>query len=150
MTDRDIERLRQLTRTGAKLLVLIDAAAPLHQRNAARWFECPNEDEPIFGSFHQHVQHPVNAIVQVNVSRTGLIAFDKCACARSDKAMTRFITNGVVSLGLNNDAAASTPNQLAPNQVTRAPQWIAPKEFRANQLACQGLRSHRHAQLFGL
>src|SRR5439155_4650332 len=102
MTDRDMERLCQFTRTGAKLSLVIDTTAPFHERDSARWFQCPNKDEPVLLSFDQYVQHPVNAIIQINVSRTGLIALDKGPCARPDEAVTRFITDRVVGLGLNN------------------------------------------------
>jgi hypothetical protein len=49
--------------------------------------------------------------------------------------MARFITDCVVGLCLYDAAAASTPNQLATNEVTRAAQRIAPKKIRANHFA---------------
>jgi hypothetical protein len=135
MTDRDIERLCQFTRTGTKLSLVVDPTAPFHKRNSARWFQCSNEHEPVLLSFDQYIQHPVNAVIQINVSRTGLIALDKSAGAGPDEAVTRFITDRVVGLGLNDHPAASSPNQLAPHQLTRAAQRIMPKKIRANHFA---------------
>jgi hypothetical protein len=38
----------------------------------------------------------MNAVVEINVGRPGVISLDECACTRADKAMTGFIADCVV------------------------------------------------------
>src|ERR1043166_499940 len=70
VTIRNIERLREFARAGAKLSFIIDAAPCSHQFDAASRFECTDQNETVGLPFHEHVQHPMRAVTEVNISRS--------------------------------------------------------------------------------
>src|SRR5205823_11575430 len=70
----DVERLRQLARSRAKFSFIVDATSSFHQRDASGRLEGANQNESISFSFHQRVQHPVRAVIKIDVSRARLVA----------------------------------------------------------------------------
>jgi hypothetical protein len=113
----------------------MDIASLPHQRNSASWFERTYENEPVFVSFHQHVQHPMNAVVEINVGRPCLISLDERACTRAHEAMTRFIADCVIGFGFDDYASARIPIELAPDEITGAAQRIAPEKIPSQHFA---------------
>src|SRR6516165_3623358 len=63
----DGKRLRQFARPGAKLANIVNPAAFLHQFDPPPRFKCTNQNEAVRVAFHQHVQHPMHAIVEIDV-----------------------------------------------------------------------------------
>jgi hypothetical protein len=55
--------------------------------------------------------------------------------------MTRFVTDRVVSFGLNDNSGAPIPIQLAANKVTRAAHRITLKKTCANDFAAHRVAS---------
>jgi hypothetical protein len=102
--------LRQLSRTRAKSMNIMDVPSPPHQRNPAGWLEGTDENKTVFPSFHQDIQHPVNAVIEINVGRSSMISLDKRARTRAHKAMTSFIADCVVGFRFDDYPTARTPN----------------------------------------
>jgi hypothetical protein len=102
--------LRQLARTRAKPMNVMDVPSPPHQRDPASWLERTNENKTVFPSFHQDIQHPVNAVIEINVGRPRMISLDKRARSRAHKAMTSFIADCVVGFRFDDYPTAQTPN----------------------------------------
>jgi hypothetical protein len=103
----------------------MDVASLPHQRDSTSWLERTDENESIFLSFHQNIQHPVNAVVKINVGRPSVISLDERACTRADEAMTGFIADGLVGFGFDDYTSARIPIELAPDEITGAAQRIA-------------------------
>jgi len=87
----------------------MNSSPPSHKRNSASRLESANENKPVLLSLDQNIQHPVHAVVKVNVSRAGPIPFDKRARAWSDKTVTGFIADRIVGLRFNNEPGAGSP-----------------------------------------
>src|ERR1700720_2918736 len=102
--------LRQLSRTRAKSTNIMDVPSLPHQRDSASWLERTDENKTVFLSFHQNIQHPVNAIIEINVGRPSMISLDERAHTRAHKAMTSFIADCVVGLRFDDYPTARTPN----------------------------------------
>src|ERR1051325_11797435 len=81
MTIRYVERLREFARTRAKASLIIDAAPSSHQFDAASRFECTDQNEPVRFAFDEHVQHPMRAVTEVNVSGARRVVRDEAAGA---------------------------------------------------------------------
>ena len=62
---RNGQCLCQLSRTRTKLTNIDDAPPLPHQRDSASWLERTDENKTVFPSFHQDVQHPVNAVIEI-------------------------------------------------------------------------------------
>ena len=45
----------------------------------ASWLERTDENKTVFPSFHQDIQHPVNAVIEINVGRPSMISLDERA-----------------------------------------------------------------------
>ncbi|HEY4758245.1 MAG TPA: hypothetical protein VIH43_06780 [Chthoniobacterales bacterium] len=143
------QRLCQLSGTGTELMNIIHAAPLSHQRNAASRLQGADENKPVFRSFHQHVQHPMNTVIEINVRRPGAISLNEGTRARANEAMTGFVTGGVVGFGFHDYAGARIPIELAANQIVRATEWVPLKKIAAQHLGRPFLTSPA-AQLFGL
>jgi hypothetical protein len=102
--------LRQLSRTRAKPMNVMDVPSPPHQRDPAGWLERTNENKAVFPSFYQDIQHPVNAVIEINVGRPSMISLDERARTRAHKAMTSFIADCVVGFRFDDYPTARTPN----------------------------------------
>jgi len=113
----------------------MDVASLPHERDSTCWLERTDENEPVFVSFHQYVQHPMNPVVEINVGRPSVISLDERACTRAHEAMTRFIADCVVGFGFDDYASARIPNELAPDEITGAAQRIAPEKIPSQHFA---------------
>src|SRR6266513_1744317 len=114
---RNGQCLCQLSRSRTKLTSINDAPSLPHQRDSASWLERTDENKTVFLSFHQNVQHPVNAVIEINVSRASVISLDKGACTRAHKAMTSFIADCVVRFRFDDYPGAGIPIELASDQI---------------------------------
>ncbi len=128
MSPRDGERLRQFSRAGTELPLAIHSASPFHERDSAHRFERANQNKTVCAPFHKHVQHPVRAVGEINVSRSHFIALDKIARARAVERVAGFVVFREVSFSLNNYARTLFPYELRANQFARTRHRIAPEE----------------------
>ncbi len=125
MTLCDIERLGQFPGAGAKAPNIFDAAALSHDRKTAPRLDRPNENQPITrAAFDQNVQHPVHAVVEIDVGRARFIALDEGARARALEGVTRFVAFDQIGFRLNDKAGAFPPNELGADQVCGAMERI--------------------------
>src|SRR5205823_14001694 len=114
---------------------IMDSAPPSHQGNSASRLQSTNENKTVLFSFHQNIQHPVHAVVEINVGRAGPIPLDERARAGSNETVTRFVPDRVVSFCLNDNPGAAIPIQLAANKLACTTDWITLKETCANHYA---------------
>ena len=137
MTLCDIERLGQSPGAGTKAPNVFDAAAPSHDRKTSPRLDCPNENQTITRTaLYQNVQHPMDAVVKIDVGRARLIALNEHACARALEGVTRFVAFDQVGFCLNDKAGAFPPNELGADQVCGAKEWINLEE-NIGQHACK-------------
>src|ERR1039457_5984275 len=106
MTRPDGERLRQFSRTGAELPLVLQATSLFHEGNSAHRLERANQNKTGRGSFHEHIQHPVRAVSEIDVSRPCFISLDEMARARTVERMTGFVVLRKIGFGLNDDSRA--------------------------------------------
>jgi hypothetical protein len=136
------QRLRQLSRTRTKPVNIMDVPPLSHQRDSASWLERTDENKTVFLSFHQNVQHPVNAVIEINVSRSSVISLDKGARTRAHKAMTSFIADCVVRFRFDYYPRARIPIELAPHEIAGTAERVAlekisPQHFAPLHPGCQ-------------
>jgi hypothetical protein len=139
---RNGQCLCQLSRTRTKLTTIDDAPPLPHQRDSASWLERTDENKTVFPSFHQDIQHPVNAVIEINVGRPSMISLDERARTWAHKAMASFIADRVVRFRLDYYPGARIPIQLAPNEITGTAQRtalkkISPQHFAPLHPGCQ-------------
>jgi len=106
-----------------------------HHRNSPSRLQRSNENKTVLLSFHQNIQHPVHAIVEINVARAWPIPLDKRPRTGANETVTRFVTDRVVSFCLNDDASAAIPTQLAADKLACTSHWITLKKSCANYFA---------------
>jgi hypothetical protein len=129
MSLRNVERLGELARSGAEPANIFGGTTLSHERQAATWFQRANQNEPgPFSPFHQQVQHPVNAVIEVNVNRSRLIPLDEGARARAGKRVASLVVQGEIRLRFHDNARAFSPDQLGPDKLSRADQRVALKK----------------------
>jgi hypothetical protein len=117
----DVQRLGQLPRSGTELLQFRDSAPSSHYRDAPRRFDRSKQNETIRATaFDQHVQHPMNAVVKINVGGTGMISSYERARARTRECVGCLVILGKISFGFDNDPGTTTPDQRATDQSRRA------------------------------
>jgi len=85
----------------------------------------------------------VHAVVEVNVGRAGAIPLDKRPRTGTNETVTRFVTNRVVSFGLNDNTSAAIPIQSAADKVARTSHWITLKKNCANDFTAHRVRLPR-------
>jgi hypothetical protein len=127
--------LRQLSRTRTKPVNIMDVPSLPHQRDSASWLERTDENKTVFLSFHQNVQHPVNAVIEINVGRPSVISLDEGACSRAHKAMTSFVTDCVIGFRFNDQPSARIPIELATDKITGTAQRIALEKISPQRFA---------------
>jgi hypothetical protein len=132
--------LRQLSRTRAKSMNIMNIPSPSHQRDSASWLEGTDENKTVFPSFHQNVQHPMNAVIEINVGRSSMISLDESARTRAHKAMTSFIADRVVRFRLHYYPGARIPVELAPHQVAGTAEGVALEKISPQHFAPPGSR----------
>src|SRR5438067_7702848 len=131
MSHRDVEGLRQFSRPRAEAMDFLDAAPRLHQRQAAAGLEGANQNESVpRAAFHKNVQHPVHAVIEIDVGCAGGVALDETTRARPRERVAGFIVQGEVAFSLDDNPRAVSPNQLRADEFARANKRIALKEGR--------------------
>src|SRR6266496_4142721 len=134
MSIGDIECLREFSRSGAKLTEILDATTSLHQLHATPRFNRAEQDEAVRLPFHEHIQHPVHAIVKIDVGRAGFVPLDKAARAWPRKSVRGFVINCRVCFHLSDDPGAIAPDQFRADEFARAGERITLEKWAANRL----------------
>jgi len=129
------QRLRQFPGAGAKSANIVNAAALPHQLEAMPWLDRAKQNKTVLFSLHQDIQHPMNAVVEVDISRARFVSLDKTARARSSKGMSCFVTDCCISFNFNNDPRATAPNQFRANEFARAGQRVTLEKRSLDDLA---------------
>jgi hypothetical protein len=125
----DREGLRQLARTGTKSPDVFHAAPRAHERKTAPRLNRPNENEPIpWPAFDEDIQHPVHAVVEIDVGRSGLVPLHERTRARALEGVTGFVVFDQVRFGLHDKAGAFFPDELRADQVFSTKQRIGLKK----------------------
>ena len=130
----DIECLRMFSWSRAKLTEIVNATALLHQPDATPRLNRSEQNEPVRVAFHQHVQHPMIAVTEVNVSSTGFVPFDKTARAWPRKSVRGFVTDCRIGFHFDHDSGATAPDQFRAYEFARAVERITLKKWTANNL----------------
>lgn len=126
----NIERLRQLPRPGTESTHFFNSASLTHQRNPTARLDRANQNDAVTrASFDEDVEHPMDAVVEIDISGTGFVSANKFTRARSAEGVTRFVAFHQISLGLNDDAGAPSPDQLRADQLRGTGQGINFKEI---------------------
>ena len=102
------QRLTQFAGPGAEGPETLLAAALLHGRNAVKRFEGADQQDAVA---RQDIQHPVDAVVQINVGRAGRIFLTKNPAAFPGRGMAGGIVFNTVGFHLHNAPAAALPEQ---------------------------------------
>ena len=125
VTFRDIERLGQFPRTGAKPPNVFDSSPFAHEREPAPRLDRTDKNEPIArAALDEHIQHPVHAVVEIDVGGARLVPRHERARARPAESVTSFVAFHKIRLGLDNQPCAFSPNKLSADQVAGAVEWI--------------------------
>ena len=105
------------------------ATARPHYGQSAPRFEGADQDEATArAAFHQQIQHPMDAVVHVNVNRAGVVALDKGPRAGPSESVARLVVQSEISLRFDDDAGTFSPNQFRTDEFSRANQRIALEE----------------------
>jgi hypothetical protein len=139
----DVEGLRQLAGPGAKLPVIMHPASFSHYLHTTGRFECANQNETIRLAFHQHIQHPVRAVTEINIGRACAVSRDEAPRAWSRKCVTGFVVLRQIGLSFHDATAALPPNQLRANEFACTCDWVALEKLRANDFASHFLVRRR-------
>src|SRR5205085_12166403 len=95
----DIERLGEFARTGTEASHIVQSAPRLHQRQTTPRVERANQYKPAaFAAFDEEIQHPVDAVIKIDVDRAGVVALDERSRARAREGMTRLVVRGEIRL----------------------------------------------------
>src|SRR4029453_5141477 len=137
---RDSERLCDFARAGAKLTEIANATASLHEFDPSPRLECANQNKTVRVAFHQHVQHPVNAVVEIDVRRARFVALDKTARARARESMWGFVIGCRIRFYLDDNSRAFAPNQFSADKFARTGKRLPLKESGADNLLSALLR----------
>jgi hypothetical protein len=131
----DPERRGEFAGAGAKCANGLDDGAGIgetpagHQVEAAGGFEGADEDEAVFGApFYENVQHPVDAVVKVDVGSAGLVFEDEGPGGRAREGVGGFVVQAGVGFSLDDDAGAMFPDEGAADELAGACERIALEE----------------------
>src|SRR5438552_15745135 len=130
----DIERLRKFPRRRAKPADIVNASAFLHQLDAAPRFQRTDQNETVRLAFHQHVQHPVHTVVEINVGSAGSVPLDETARAWARKSMRGFVSNCRVRFYFDDNPGAVAPDQFEADEFARTGEGITLKKRTRNKL----------------
>ena len=84
----DIKRLRQLAGTGTQPFHIVHSASRFHQVYSALRFERANQDQSISRSaFDQNIEHPMDAVVKINVASSRFVPLYETARTRAAKGV---------------------------------------------------------------
>ncbi len=102
---RNIQRLRQLARAGAKAMDVLNSAARPHDAEASPRLERTNQDQSTPGrAFHEHIEHPVHAVIQINIDGPSDVPLNECAAARPGKGVAGFVIQREIGLCLDHNS----------------------------------------------
>jgi len=125
MTLRNSECLGQLPGAGTETSSVFQTAPLAHDGKATPRLDRTNQNESIpWATLDQDIQHPVHAVVQIDVGRARFVALDEGARARALEGVRRLVAFDQVGFGLNDKAGALPPNELGADQVCGAKEWI--------------------------
>src|SRR5438270_12803221 len=130
----DIERLSQFSRPGAKLTQTVHATAFLHHLHATSRFKRTEQHKAVRLPFHQHIQHPVVTVTEVDVGCAGFVSLDKAARAWPRKSVRGFVIDCRVCFHLDDNPGATAPDQFRAYEFARAVERITLKKWTANNL----------------
>ena len=86
----------------------------LHQFTTARRFKSPNQNKTVRTfTLDEKIQQPVNAIIQVDVQRSGRINFDKLPSPAPQKSVARLVIMFRIGLRLDNPSRSLSSNEFA-------------------------------------
>ena len=119
MTLRDSECLGQLPGAGTKPPNVFQTAPLSHDGQAAPRLDRTNQNESIpRAALDQDIQHPVHAVVEIDVGRARFVALDEGARARALEGVRRFVAFDQIGFRLNDEAGAFSPNELGADQFS--------------------------------
>lgn len=125
MTLRNSECLGQLPGAGTETSSVFQTAPLAHDGKATPRLDRTNQNESIpWAALDQDIQHPVHAVVEIDVGRARFVALDEGARARALEGVRRLVAFDQVGFGLNDKAGAFPPNELGADQVCGAKEWI--------------------------
>ena len=133
--------LRQLARPRAQGDRVGAAAARRHRRQTCERFERTDQDQPVAAPvLGHHVEHPVQAVVQVNIGRARRVGVEENPRRGAGRRVAGRIAPRRVAFDLDDPADATTVHHQVPKQGTGHHQMRALEER-----AGQGNGSHGRA-----
>lgn len=92
-------------------------------------FQCSqqNESRPLV-TFYQHIEEPMDTIVQINVGIAGIMGFDENSGTRTAPRVACGIINGQIGFGFDNPRTLSVPTKTTTDQFARAHQRVPSEE----------------------
>ena len=109
---RNIERLCKLAWPRTEMFYVIDLPAFSHLLDSSSRLHSANQYKSVCIPLHEHIQHPVHPVIQINVGGACLASRDEGARAWTHKRVTRLVIYGVIGFGLDNDTGAIAPDQI--------------------------------------
>jgi len=137
MSSGDCEGLREFARTGAEPTDITYASASLHQFDAPSRFKRANQNKAVLTAFYEHVQHPMHAVIKIDVRRARFVALDKVARARSRKRVCGFVIDCRIRFHLDDYPGAFAPYQFSADKFARTRERVALEERSPNKLVHQ-------------
>src|SRR4029077_5622288 len=102
-----------------------EAAATAHLLQTARGLERAEEDKTVVAAaatLDQHVEEPVDSVIQVDVGGAGRVAVQELPGAAAYKGVAGLVAFGRIGLRLHNASATAAPDQLRADQLAGANQ----------------------------
>src|SRR5205085_2573922 len=121
----DIERLGEFARTGTEAAHILQTAPRFHQCQTTPRFERANQYKPAaFAAFDEKIQHPVDAVIKIDVNRAGFVALDERSRAPAREGMTCLVVQGEIRLRFDDKAGAFSPNEFRADEFPRADERV--------------------------
>lgn len=128
-----VQRLGQFAWSGAKPDQILYLASLSHQFEPASRLEGADQYETVRrAAFDQHIQHPVNAVVKINIRGPGSIPLDKSARTRPGKGVGSLVIFCEIGFGFHDQTCTPSPDQGGSNQSGGADQRIASEKISVN------------------
>jgi len=129
----EIEGARQFSRSGTEGFEFCGGATAFHRFDSAGGFQCADEHKAVLGAaFHQKVQKPMDAVVEINVGGAGGLLGHEGARGRSGEGVAGLVVQDRVGLGLDDDPAAVVPDELAPDKFAGANKGLPLEKLAAD------------------
>ena len=88
----------------------------------------PDQDESQACAFHKHIEHPVDAVVEIDIGRASPVSLNESSRAWPKGGMGRRVAFGIIGFRFDHRAGKCAPIELASDQVPCATDWIALKK----------------------